>query len=271
MEEENKMVDYQLKGKVILKGKIIIETGLAIGGSKTSLDIGGMDNPVIKDSKGFPYIPGSTIKGKLRSLLEQSLYPLRNNDKGDGLGYFDPRLVIHKFKDETKYSEDPICKIFGIPDTNEPGRGIFRDSYLDLEHFEQNRTQLFKNIELEFTEDKIENTVDRISAVANPRHLERVPTGTNFDFEIILDLFSEDDKPLLTTLFQGLKLLEDDYLGGSGSRGSGKITFDNMSMEFRSIDYYSAEKDPKLLADQFNLKDLKNQPWFTNGFSEIDF
>lgn len=270
MEGENKMEEYQLKGKVILKGKIIIETGLAIGGSKTSLDIGGMDNPVIKDSKGFPYIPGSSIKGKLRSLLEQSLYPLRIDDKRDGKGYFEEKMVIHKFKDETKYKEDPIVKIFGVPDIKEPGRGIFRDSYFDEEHFKKNREQLFKNLELEFTEDKIENTIDRISATANPRHLERVPMGAQFDFEIILDIFSEDDKSLLMTLFQGLRLLEDDYLGGSGSRGSGKITFNNMSMVFRSIDYYSVEKDQKLLVDQFNLNDVKNKEWFVNVFNKIN-
>ena len=179
-------------------------------------------------------------------------------------------MIIHKFKDETKYSEDPIVKIFGVPEINEPGRGIFRDSYLDEEHFEQNRNTLFKNLELEYTEDKIENTVDRISAAANPRHLERVPMGTNFDFEIILDLFSEEDKSLLITLIQGLKLLEDDYLGGSGTRGSGNIIFDNMSMVLRSIDYYRVEKDEIKLADQFNLKDIKDQQWYTDVFGKIN-
>ncbi len=267
MEVESRMEEYKLRGKVILKGKIRIETGLAIGGSKASLDIGGMDNPVIKDSKGVPYIPGSTLKGKLRSLLEQSLYPLRNKDKGDGFGFFDEKMVIHKFEDGTI---DEVIKIFGAPEVEEPVRGIFRDIYLDLEHFEENRNELFKNLDLEYTEDKIENTVDRISARANPRHLERVPRGTNFDFEIIFDLYSENDKSLLRTLLQALKLLEDDYLGGSGTRGSGKVVFEELSMVLRPIEYYTVKKDEILLADQFSLTDIKNEQWFTDVFSKIN-
>lgn len=261
------MEQYQLKGKVILTGKIKIITGLAIGGSKTSLDIGGVDNPVIKDSKGIPYIPGSTIKGKLRSLLEQSYYPLRTEDKNDGNGLFHPKLIVHQFEDGTI---DDIIKIFGLPEVSEPGRGIFRDSCMDVEHFEVNKELIFKNLELDYTEDKIENTVDRISARANPRHLERVPTGTQFDIEIILDLFSENDKELIEVLFQGLKLLEDDYLGGSGSRGSGKIRFENMNVTLRDSSYYTHEKAEISLAEDFNFKDVENKEWFTNVYSKIN-
>ena len=266
MEVKNKMEEYQLKGKVILKGKIRIESGLAVGGSKTTLDIGGMDNPVIKDSKGVPYIPGSTLKGKLRSLIEQSLYPLRLEDKRDGLGFFDERMVIHNFKDGTI---DEVIKIFGAPEVEEPVRCIFRDMYLDLDHFESNRDELFRNLDLEYTEDKIENTVDRISARANPRHLERVPRGTIFNFEIIFDIYSENDKSLLRTLLQGLKLLEDDYLGGSGSRGSGKVVFEDLSMIHRPVDYYSVKKGEITLIDQFSLTDIKNEQWFTDVFGKI--
>lgn len=261
------MEQYQLKGKVILTGKIKIITGLAIGGSKASLDIGGVDNPVIKDSKGIPYIPGSTLKGKLRSLLEQSYYPLRTEDKNDGNGLFHPKLIIHQFEDGTI---DDIIKIFGLPEVSEPGRGIFRDSFMDVEHFEINKDIIFKNLELDYTEDKIENTVDRISAKANPRHLERVPTETQFDIEIILDLFSENDKELIEVLFQGLKLLEDDYLGGSGSRGSGKIRFENMNVTLRDSSYYTHEKAEISLAEDFNLKDVENKEWFTNVYSKIN-
>ncbi len=260
------MEEYQLKGKVILTGKIKVKTGLAIGGSKTSLDIGGVDNPVIKDSKGIPYIPGSTIKGKLRSLLEQNYYPLRTEDKNDGNGFFDPKMVIHNFEDDTV---DDIIKIFGAPEVNEPGRGIFRDSFLDEAFFEENKDLFFKNLELDYTEDKIENTVDRISARANPRHLERVPVEAQFDFEIILDLFSEKDKELIEVLFQGLKLLEDDYLGGSGSRGSGKISFEEIKMILRDNNYYTHEKAETFLAENFNLKDVENKDWFVNVYNKI--
>ena len=270
MEVENKMSDYQLKGKVVIAGKIFVRTGLSIGGSRTSLDIGGMVNPAIKDSKGIPYIPGSSLKGKMRSLLEQSLYPLRYRDKRDGLGYFDEKKIIHYFEEKNKYNEDPVAKIFGVPEINEPGRAIFRDAFLDINHFEQKRTELFKNLELEFTEDKSENTIDRISAAANPRHLERVPPGACFNFEIIFDLYSKDDKTLLISLFQALKLLEDDYLGGSGSRGSGKITFEEMSMIFRSMDFYKTKKEEEVLAEKININDIKEEKWFTNVLSKIN-
>jgi CRISPR-associated protein Csm3 len=269
MEEIKKMEELQLKGKVIISGVIKIETGIAIGGSTTSLDIGGMDNPVIKDAKGFPYIPGSSLKGKLRSLLEQTLYPLRYEDKGDDGGYFDKNMVIHKFKDPDKVDE--IMKIFGSPDVDQPVRGIFRDAFLDISHFEENREILFKNLELEFTEDKIENSIDRISARANPRHLERVPPGSRFAFEIILDLFCEEDKELLKTLMQGLKLLEDDYLGGSGTRGSGKILLEKVSMIFRSIKYYTTEKAQAVLIENFTLKDIEQEDWFPNVIGKINF
>ncbi|MBA7521898.1 hypothetical protein ES705_14010 [subsurface metagenome] len=265
---QNKMEKYHLKGKIIIKGKIVVKTGLAIGGSTTSLDIGGMDSPVIKDGKGVPYIPGSSIKGKLRSLLEQSYYPLRAKDQKDGKGYFHPSQSIHMFDNNTV---DSIMRIFGAPDTKEPVRCIFRDAYLDYDHFEKNREELFKSLELTFTEDKIENVIDRISARAMPRHLERVPMGAYFDFEIIFDLFSEEDKELLKTLFQGLRLLEDDYLGGSGSRGSGKVSFVGMSMLFRSIDYYKNEqKETSLVDKEFNLKDIESEDWFANVIGKIN-
>ncbi len=269
MEVEIKM-DYKLEGKIVISGKIEIETGLTIGGSKTSLDIGGMDNPVIKDSKGIPYIPGSTIKGKLRSLLEQCLYPLRYKDENDGGGYFDESMVIHKFKDPSSYSEDPVTKIFGNPDVNEPGRGIFRDSYLDEIHFNEHRNKLFKNLDLEFTEDKIENSIDRISASAVPRHLERVPNGAQFNFEIILDLFSSNDQDLLKELIKGLKLLEDDYLGGSGTRGSGKVAFKDIQMVYRSVEYYASEKDEISLIGQVDLIDIVDEKWYKDVFDKIN-
>jgi len=260
------VTNKQLWGKVIIKGNIKVETGLAIGGSKAALDIGGVDTPVIKGAKGVPYIPGSSLKGKIRSLLEQSKYPLRNNDLHDGKGKFDDNLIIHIFEDGTV---DDIIQIFGAPDYNEPVRGIFRDAFLDEEYFEKNKANLFKNLELDYTEDKIENRVDRISARAMPRHLERVPTGTLFNFEILLDLYSVEDKELVKTLLQGLSLLEDDYLGGSGSRGSGKVTFEIDLMNWRDISYYKGEAEEIKLREKFRLKDIKNIDWVTDVFSKI--
>ncbi len=268
--------DLQLKGKVLITGNIVVRTGLAIGGSKTALNIGGIDSPVIRDAKGVPYIPGSSLKGKMRSLLETSKYPLRNEYDSDGKGYFDEKMVIHRFikKENDKViieKIDDITKIFGDPDVNEPERGIFRDAWLDVEHFEKNKHELFKNLELEYTEDKIENAIDRITAKANPRHLERVPPGVQFRFEIILDLYSGEDKELLKTLFTGLKLLEDDYLGASGTRGSGKVSFENIKLNYRPVEFYKSSQAEIALTDtSFNVRDINNIQWFEDVFNKIN-
>jgi len=150
---------------------------------------------VIREPSGLPYIPGSSLKGKLRALLEKSRYPLREEDKEDGKGYFaDP---IHRFKDSSRVDE--VIKIFGLPAEEEastPVRGIFRDCPLDKDYFEEHREELFQNLEMVYTEDKMENNVDRIKSRATPRHLERVPRGSRFDFEIILSLYGEEDEGL---------------------------------------------------------------------------
>lgn len=239
MEEE-----LMLQTKLVLTGKLVAESGLHVGGTQTALDIGGIDNPVIREPSGLPYIPGSSLKGKLRSLLEKSRYPLRQEDKRDGKGYFaDP---VHRFKDSSRV--DGVMKIFGMPAEEEastPVRGIFRDCPLDEEYFEEHREELFPNLETLYTEDKMENTVDRIQSRATPRHLERVPRGGRFDFEIILSLYGEEDEELVGLLLEGLELLEDDYLGGSGSRGSGEVKFRSLTAEWRDRGYYEGEETPE--------------------------
>ena len=249
--------EMKLLGKLIISGKVVAETGLHIGGTTTALDIGGIDNPVIKDAKGMPYIPGSSLKGKIRALLEKSKYPLRTEERdNDGKGYF--TKTIHIFKDSSK--TDEIMKIFGMPaeDFKEQVRGIFRDSHLDEEHFENNKKELFKNLELEHTEAKWEVSIDRITSKPpfGPRQLERVPKGTKFDFEIILNIYQEEDKQLLKTVTKGMKLLEDDYLGGSGTRGSGKVSFQKIKLVYRSIPYYEAIEEEKESDEFKNLDEL---------------
>ena len=265
--------EEKLIGKLIISGDIVAQTGLHIGGTTTALDIGGMDNPIIKDAKGVPYIPGSSLKGKMRALLEKSNYPLRKeNDENDGKGFF--TNTIHVFKEPTK--TDDIMKIFGMPaeSLEEQVRGIFRDAHLDEKHFKNNEKELFRNLELEYSEDKIENALNRITAKANPRHLERVPKGTRFDFEIILNIYKDDDKELLRTVLKGMKLLEDDYLGGSGSRGSGKVSFETINLTYRDIQYYESIKEENRSQEFVKLDDLlvkiKNDDWWNNVFSKND-
>ena len=232
--------DLQLIEKIVISGKIVAETGLHIGIGQSSLDIGGVDNAVLTDPGGVPYIPGSSLKGKLRSLLEKHEYPLRKNSKGDEKGYFTEN--IHVFRQDRV---DDIIKLFGSPaeDSQEPARGIFRDSYLDLDFFKESEGRLFSDIELEYTDVKTEVSVDRLTASSSGlRQVERVPRGARFDFEFLLSLYRESDRGLLNTLLKGMQLLEDDYLGGGGTRGNGEISFHQIRISHRDRSFYEGEK-----------------------------
>jgi CRISPR-associated protein Csm3 len=207
----------KLVGKIFIKGKIVTLTGLHIGGSKSSLDIGGIDLNVIKTPKGIPFIPGSSLKGKLRTMLA--------------------RL---EGSEDVKADSDKIKQIFGdAGDNDKKGhatRLLVRDANLDTEKFDKD----FNGLELDasdYTESKWENTINRKTGTAeHPRQLERVPSGAAFDFEIVYDRFADKATSVenetasdLTLLRIAMRLLEGDYIGGSGSRGYGKIRFENVA------------------------------------------
>ena len=192
--------------KNIITGTILLKTGLHIGGSKSSLDIGGLDSPVIKTPLGVPYIPGSSLKGKIRTLL--------------GLSYGAFKLEEDK---------EIIKKMFGSAekDWTEPTRLSFRDAVLDVEKFMEVFTNKNASLETDFSEEKYENTIDRKfgkTTGGGLRNIERVPAGAVFSFEIVINVFDKDNKnEMLKELEKGLNLLQDDYLGGSGTRGYGKV------------------------------------------------
>jgi len=228
----------------ILKGKITVKTGLHIGAGDTEMKIGGTDNPVIKHPWTMePYIPGSSLKGKIRFLLEMKSGLIGKRQKKDGnpLTYND--LQIDELSDKDKKLAERILKLFGGSggDKEEkflPARAIFRDCYIN-----KDCKKAWKENNRPFTEIKVENRINRIKGTAeHPRHTERVVEGVEFDFEIALKIFEEDKNDNLEDLLlEGLKLLEYDYLGGSGSRGYGKV---EIKIE-----------EPKEIADKFqNLK-----------------
>ncbi|MFN3315612.1 MAG: type III-A CRISPR-associated RAMP protein Csm3 [Raineya sp.] len=191
--------------KQVLKGTITLETGLHIGGAKTALDIGGLDLPVIKTPKGVPYIPGSSLKGKIRSLLAK---------KEGSMDVKNDSLLLRKMFGgiEDKDKEQEITRL------------IFRDAYLDVEKFKQDFPEREVKLETDFTEIKTENTIDRPTGKAkHPRTIERVPAGAVFHFEIVWDKYQEDTENFLEKLKEGFDLLQNDYLGGSGTRGYGKV------------------------------------------------
>ena len=215
-----------------LTGQIELLSGLHIGSGNTEMHIGGTDNPVIKNPiTQQPYIPGSSIKGKMRSLLEWYIGVVGDTD-GSPVKFTDvDKIKCTEQKEEVKH----ILKLFGgAPDSNVNGDLIREIGPTRLSFWDCSLVQSWvgdmdrKNLLL--TETKMENTIDRIRGTAeHPRNTERVPASAIFDFNLSIRV--HDDEDLLDMLLKGLKLLEITGLGGSGSRGYGKIAFKNLTLE----------------------------------------
>jgi len=197
--------------KIEITGIVEAVTGLHIGGNDQFSAIGAVDSPVIRDKMSDnPIIPGSSLKGKLRSLLAKQ---------------YNARMVKDCNEDDIR-----IKRLFGSSSKDKDGRIhasrlIFSDLMLD------NANEL-KEIGVSVTEVKFENTINRLTAVANPRQIERAIRGTRYKLNIIYNLeneaeFEEDIK----TLKDGMRLLEYDYIGGHGSRGYGKIRFEELEVK----------------------------------------
>ncbi len=230
-----------LRGRVFITCQIKALTGLHIGGSSTGMEIGGVDNTVIRDPlSNTPYIPGSSLRGKMRSLLEKSLGLHQNNPIGQ-------QVRIHTCKTSLEYDAKggcPVCHIFGVPGEVEatgPTLLVVRDTPMtkaSKQALEQAHT------DLDYTELKTEVAIDRVTSAATPRNLERVPAGTVFGpAELVFSIYSDADIQRLRYVIDGMQLLEDDYLGGYGSRGSGKIEFGQIAVSARSSKNYSQKQD----------------------------
>ena len=199
----------KLVKKIKIQTSITLMTGLHIGGSSDNVEIGGIDNPVIKlATRGNePYIPGSSLKGKMRCLLEQAAGS--------------PQIGL----------DEKVNNLFGInkeknpKKEDKPSKLIVRDAILS----EESKQALLAcdNLDMPYTENKWENVIDRTKGVAeHPRQSERVPAGAVFNAEFVLNIWDDDNEEELMALFEkGIRLLENDYLGGSGSRGYGQVKF----------------------------------------------
>ncbi len=278
-------VSYEQKpllGKLTLNSQLLVQTGLHIGRGGENLDIGGLDKPVIRDPlTTYPYLPGSSIKGKLRSILERLLNKRLNRAGGSGTLRYESDDLANGFTEVEEnifipYEGAKTCQIsrlFGstggskfwmsVETAREEGlwennsttriieglncvrinrgrsstaRLIIRDSHLlpdSAEKLKKVDTGLF------MTEWKFENGIDRVTAAANPRQLERVPAGSKFQFELVYTV--EDAVQAIEDLQNiaiALAILEDDALGGHGSRGYGKVRFQNFNLSYRSLEQY---------------------------------
>ncbi|NEP39196.1 MAG: type III-A CRISPR-associated RAMP protein Csm3 [Okeania sp. SIO2H7] len=267
----------KLLGKLKLTSTLVVETGLHIGGGGENLEIGGLDKPIIRDPMTRqPYLPGSSIKGKLRSILERLLekpvnrpggsgtYRYESDDLADGVTEVDKNTFI-KFEGARTC---PVCRVFGstgvtcwietgiadsegllennpkkktidgkeytqVTGRNSPARLIVRDCHLletSAEKLEKSDTTFY------MSEWKFENGIDRITAAANPRQVERVPRGAEFHFEIVYAV--EDETQVeedIRNLALALAILEEDALGGHGSRGYGKVSFQQFKIFYRDL------------------------------------
>jgi CRISPR-associated protein Csm3 len=290
-----------LLGKIRFTSTIILETGLHVGGGGDNLDIGGLDKPVIRDPlTQYPYIPGSSIKGKLRSILERlipdkklnryggsGIYRYESDDLEDGyteIGDTEQNKLLIRFEGaktcpisrlfgstggdcwvktdavnrdnldkisnvESKNISETECRFVGkeegnigvsytkIKGRNSPARLIVRDCHL----LEKSAERLKKvDTGLYMTEWKFENSIDRVTAAANPRQFERVPADSQFKFEMV---YTVEDKEQsiedLKNIAIALAILEDDALGGHGSRGYGKVRFEKFEFFYRDLSQYS--------------------------------
>jgi len=265
------MAQKLLLGKVFFRGGIVLKTGLHIGGSNESMQIGGLDLPVIKDSStNLPYIPGSSLKGKLRSTLER-FGERKNGNKTEKLtfnrniGTFRNKLFIHCCEDAGIAMHCDVCRVFGSSGDdkamprdqkaeNLPARLAVRDCLLD---------EALLGVSANFTEVKVETGLDRTTMAANPRRVERVMPENRFNFELIYTVeaistsvkerfvFREQelDKDL-ENLLTCLELVQSEGLGGYVSRGYGKVAIYLTEFTAKSLSFFKGNEKDQVVGHQ---------------------
>lgn len=208
-----------MNGKIQLSCILEVVTGMHIGANNAFSAIGAVDSPVVTDPRsGLPILPGSSLKGKLRTLLVRSYYAANHQER---IG-------------EPRNDPPEIQRLFGAM-TNRQGNNMIpaiRSRLQFADCFVCN-SEVFETIGL--TEVKVENSINRATGVANPRQIERVVSGVQFNCSIIYDLEKEDEvQSDLKLLAKGFRLLQMDYIGGHGTRGSGRI-----SLKYLEINAYT--------------------------------
>lgn len=255
---------FEFKTRLFVSGTITALTGLHIGGNSTEMAIGGADQIVVRDPlTNHPYIPGSSLRGKMRSLFErmrgEMTVKLDKSEKGlvtrlEDLG---PHLASGaKLKSAGPASDSgqTSAKLFGVPIDRQPKEGAFIPQRLvvrDAMLLNADLLEEARNTDMPLTEVKTEVAIDRITSQANPRQIERVPAGAAFGFSFVLNLYGEDsEQEYLGWLFECMQLLQDDYLGGHGSRGYGRVQFDVASVTAKTARHYRENLEPEALEVQ---------------------
>lgn len=218
------MEQKQLLGKILIQAELTVETGLHIGGSNDYAPIGAVDSVFVRDPfTRQPIIPGSSVKGKMRTLLAKA----RNG----------ARMVQSPAEDEKV-----VRRLFGA--TGEKQVLLSRLQFSDL-FINRKAERKFEKLDTDtyMGEVKFENTIERGTGTAMPRQIERVPRGTTFDFRLIYNIENEEElNEDMEVLAQGFRLLQLDYLGGHGSRGYGRVSFSDFFIE--RIDIETGDREP---------------------------
>lgn len=228
----------QLNKKILIQGTIKALTGLHIGGTNSAMSIGGPDSMVVRNPlNNEPYIPGSSLKGKMRAMLD-----IADNSIEE--------VRMGQVKNGSSQDPDNVAAfLFGTARNDErqrQSRVIVRDCKLLTEE------SVFKNTDLPYSESKTEVVIDRITSKAMPRQLERVPAGAEFDMNIVLNVFEgHNQEEMLKNLSRAMRLLMDDYLGGNGSRGYGQIDIQVEAVKERSIAYYLGEEKENDITENY--------------------
>jgi CRISPR-associated protein Csm3 len=269
-----------LLGKIILKGIIKTLTGLHIGASREALEIGALDLPVLREPvTRQPYLPGSSLKGKLRSLLERKISkemkpqsPAEFFNRNVGRPNFP--IYIHVCNTKEEALNCPVCRVYGTAagreaerGSNFPSRIRIRDSLL---HPYTEKKLSESETGFLYTEVKYENALDRVTAASNPRQIERVPPNSDFVFEIVYDVENVSHlKEDLENLLFSISALEDDYIGGHGSRGYGKVKFYFSEIVAKKADAYKVgekEENTKKIESGVDVE-KDTEPEYNNLFT----
>lgn len=197
--------------KIQITGVLETKTGMHIGGSTAFSAIGAVDSPVIKDViTNKPMIPGSSLKGKMRTVLAKK---------------YNKNLCANP-------DDDDVCitRVFGSAKKDKAGK-VKPSKILISDMFMINEEEIRNRGLQSFTEVKFENNISRTTAVAMPRQIERAIKGLKFEMDIIYEVINGEESNIISDfelIADALKMLEYDYLGGNGSRGYGKVSFSNL-------------------------------------------
>jgi CRISPR-associated protein Csm3 len=272
----------RLIGKILIGGNIVLKTGLHIGGSQESMQIGGVDLPVIRDTgNNLPYIPGSSLKGKLRSTVEKFGHRTKDGKSEElasnrNIGTYRNKVFVHCCEDVTYAIACDVCRVFGSSGDdkamprdqkaeNWPALLTVRDAQLD---------ENLLGVTPLFTEVKIETGIDRTSMAANPRRVERVLPENRFKFEMLYSVESvalAGKKDLvfseamvnkdLENLLTAMQLIQNEGLGGYTSRGYGKVEFRVTDFVARSLAHYKGEtgKEQGKTSADLSIAEARNE------------